>query len=289
MRKTFYVILIYPLSSWGSESGAPLGPQWYIGAGIGVNQVSDLDQAGWNRERTCYPTSACFDADPVAEVSGYRWHYDIETSVGPVFELTAGRIFDRSRLELSFGQGHNDTNQIFRGITYYDRTPIKERRGDTVISNTRTSVDDLTMRTLSLNGYYDFPAMSRRFFPYVGAGLGIAFIEVSGLQFSADYQGTSSTTQAYDPPLSFYNVRQNVNLSDTVFTWHLHTGVDYRLNDRTLLGLKLTYSMMDDFEDSAAYSLHPFHDRAPSLTNHNIFKGADYTTLTMTVKLLFGH
>ena len=38
-----------------------------------------MDQEGWNRETTCYPTAACFEADPVPEISGYR--------VAPTFVL----------------------------------------------------------------------------------------------------------------------------------------------------------------------------------------------------------
>ncbi len=285
------ILAISVPSSLAGESREPpaLDPRWYIGAGIGVNWAPNLDQEGWNREQTCYPTSNCFDADPVPEVSGYRWRYDIDTNVGPAFELTIGRIFDRARLELSFAQSNNDINQSFRGITYYDGTPIKERSDDTVVSDTHASINDLTIRTLSLNGYYDFPWMYRGVSPYVGVGLGIAFVEVSGLKFSAEYQDASGASQAYDPPLSFYNSRQNVNLSDTVFAWHLHTGADYRLNDRALLGLKLTYSMLDDFKDKGGYSLHPFHERDPDLTNLNTFKGAGSVTLMITVKLLSGH
>ena len=76
---------------------------------------------------------------------------------------------------------------------------------------------------------------------------------------------------------------------DTVLAGHLHAGVDYGLNDKTLLGLKLTYSMMGDIEASGGYSLHPFHERDPDLTNHNTFTGARYWTLTLTVKHLFGN
>ena len=83
------------------------------------------------------------------------------------------------------------------------------------------------------------------------------------MHFSTDYQDTSGSAQAYDPPLSFYNSRQDEDLSDTVLAGHLHAGADYGLNDKTALGLKLTYSMMGDIEASGGYSLHPFHGRNP--------------------------
>ena len=272
-----------------SRAGGPPRSGWYVGGGIGSNWASDMDQEGWNRETTCYPTDACFDADPVPEISGYRWRYDIDAAAGAEFELSAGRIFDRTRLELSLGQRKNGLDQMFRGITYYDGTPREERRGSTVVSNARASIDNLTLRTLSLNAYYDFPDAYCGISPYLGVGLGPAFVKVSGVRFSTDYQDTSGNTQAYDPPLSFYNSHQDTDLSDTVLAGHLHAGADYSLNDKTLLGLKLTYSMMGDIEASSGYSLHPFHERDPNFPNHNMFTGTRYWTLAFTVKFLLGN
>ena len=111
-------------------------------------------------------------------------------------------------------------------------------------------------------------------------GLGPAFVKVSGLHFSTDYQDTSGNAQAYDPPLSFYNSRQDVDLSDRVLAGHLHAGADYGLNAKTLLGLKLTYSMMGDIESTGGYSLHPFHERDPDFTNRNTFTDPHHWTLS---------
>ena len=286
------ILMLCPISDVAAQSGSGGPPRsgWYVGGGIGANWASDLDQEGWNRETTCYPTAACFDANPVPEISGYRWRYDLDAASGAVFEISAGLIFDRIRLELSLAQRKNGLNQMFRSITDYDGMPMEARRGGSVVSNGRASIDHLIVRTLAFNAYYDFPDTSYRgISPYLGAGLGPAFVEVSGVHFSTDYQDTSGSTQAYDPPLSFYNSRQDADLSDTVLAGHLHAGADYGLNDKTLLGLKLTYSMISDIEASGGYSLHPFHERDPDLPNHNAFTGSRYWTLTLTVKRLFGN
>ena len=285
------ILMLCPISDVAAQSGSGGPPRsgWYVGGGIGANWASDLDQKGWNRETTCYPTAACFDADPVPEISGYRWRYDIDAASGAVFEISAGLIFDRIRLELSLAQRKNSLTQIFRSITDYDGMLMEERRGGAVVSNAQASIDHLSVSTLTLNAYYDFPDAYREISPYLGAGLGPAFVEVSGVHFSTDYQDTSGSAQAYGPPLSFYNSRQDADLSDTVLAGHLHAGADYGLNDKTLLGLKLTYSMISDIEASGGYSLHPFHERDPDLPNHNTFTGARYWTLTLTVKRLFGN
>ena len=285
------ILVLGPVSDAVAQSGSGGPPRfgWYIGGGIGPNWASGMDQEGWNRETTCYPTDTCFDADPVPEVSGYRWRYDIASAAGAAFEITAGHIFDCIRLELSFAQRKNGLNQMFRSITDYDGMPMEERSGATAVSNARASIDHLSVSTLAFNAYYDFPDAYRGISPYLGAGLGPAFVEVSGVHFSTDYKDTSGTAQAYDPPLSFYNSRQDEDLSDTVLAGHLHAGADYGLNAKTLLGLKLTYSMMGDIESSGGYSLHPFHERDPDFPNHNTFTGPHYWTLSFTVKFLFGN
>ena len=285
------ILILCPISNLLAQSGVG-GVQrsgWYLGGGIGSHWAADLDQEGWNRESTCYPTDACFDADPIPEISGYRWRYDIPAAAGAVFEISAGRIFDRTRLELSFAQRENSLDQMFRGITYYDGTPLGERHRGSVVSNGQASIDSLLVRTLSLNAYYDFPDAFSGISPYLGIGLGPAFVEVSGVHFSTDYQDTSANASAYDPPLSFYNSSQDADLSDTVLAGHLHAGVDYSLSDKTLLGLKLTYSMLGSIETSGGYAIHPFHEQDPDFSNYNRFTGARSWALTFTVKRLFGN
>ena len=285
------ILVVGPISGAVAQSGVEEAPraEWYVGVGLGSHWAADLDQEGWNRDPLCYPTDACFDADPVPAISGYRWRYAIDAVVGAAFELSAGRMFDRTRLEFSLAQRKNGLDQRFRGITDYDGMPMAARRGTTVVSNSRASIDHLTVRTLSLNAYYDFPDAYRGITPYLGGGLGPAFVTVSGVQFSSDYQDTSGNAQAYDPPLSFYNSRQDENLSDTVLAGHLHAGADYNLTDKTLLGLKLTYLMMGDIESSGGYSRHPLHARDPDFSNHNTFTGPHDWTLMVTVKRLFGN
>ena len=284
-------LLTFPVSSVAgqSESLQLSRPGWYMGAGIGASWLFGMDQKGMNQETTCYPDDACFDLDPVPEVPGYRWHYDIDSDSGIAFKLFAGRVIGRTRLELSLAQRKNDINQAFRGITYGDGTLSEPRPNTSVVGNSETSADDLTVQTVSLNAYYDFPDLQRRFSPYLGGGLGVAFTKLSGLKFSADYEDTSGASQTSDPPLSFYNSRQDVNLYDNVFIWHLHAGIDYSLSDKTLLGLKLSYSMMDDIKDQAGYSLHPFHAQNLGLTSQTTFGGGEYWTLVLTLKRRFEH
>ena len=177
---------------------------------------------------------------------------------------------------------------MFRSITDYDGMTMGER-SSSVTSNTSASIDNLTVRTLAVSAYYDFPAASGRFAPYVGAGLGPAFVDVVALHFSNEYQVPAGDARAYDPPVSFYDSRQDADLADTVLAGHLHAGADHRVGGRTLLGAKLTWSMLGPVEAQSGYSLHPFHAQDPDFPNHNRFTGTRFWTLMFTVKRLFGN
>ena len=283
-------VLLAISPAWGETHGAgnamPMRSGWYAGAGLGANWGSTLDQEGWNREGTCYPDEACFDQDPMPAVSGYRWRYDIDLDTGAAFEIYAGRAFGRTRLELAISQHRNEATQVFKGISYYDGTPILPRPRGTISSGSQAYVDNFSARSILLNAYYDFPNAWGRITPYVGAGLGVASLEMAGVYFSSDYR--DSAGEPYDPPLSYYNSTQNGDFRETRFAWRLYAGADYHVGLNLLLGLKLTFAASGDFEDSGRYDTHPFHAQDPDFTNTNRFGGPRDLTLAVMVKRLLG-
>ena len=268
-----------------SAAGEPRSG-WYVGGGIGATWPSNLAQSGWNRDPICYPTDACFDQDPRPEISGYRWHYDLAAATGPVFELSTGLFVDRARLELSFGQRWNDLDQMFLSVTNYEGVAMADRVNSTVTSDTRSSIDHVAVRMLTVNAYYDFAAGSV-VSPYLGAGVGPAFVTVAGVRFSDEYRDTAINGDVYDPLLSFYNASLDADLSDTVLAGHLHAGADVRIADRTWLGLKMTYSMLDDIETRGGYDLHAANALDPDFEYHNTFAASRSWTLMFTGKYAF--
>ncbi len=166
---------------------------------------------------------------------------------------------------------------------------MEDRRGGTIASNTRASIDDLVVRSFSLNAYYDLLGARIGISPYIGFGLGAAQVVMAGAHFSNDHQETSVGGQVYDPPLSFYNSRQDGDLSDAVPVGSVHAGADYTVGDRTILGLKLTFSMTGGAEVRGKYSTHPMHSLDPDFPNHNTFAGARQWTLTLNARRIFGN
>lgn len=280
--------LITLASTAAAQNSSPsaAGAGWYIGAGLGANWGSTLEQEGWNQENYCYPDSACFDRDPIPSVSGYRWSYDIDLDAGAGFEVFAGRRFGATRLELAVTVQRSDANQQFTGITYLDGAPILPRPGGTVVSNSRAYVDNFNSRSMTLNAYYDFPNAWGHVTPYVGAGLGLASLELAGVHFSADYQDPAG--ESYDPPLSFYNSIQNSDFGDTRLKWAVYAGADFPMATGLLLGIKLSYSRAGDFEDTGTYQIHPFHVHDPDFINTTRLNGPRDFSLAITVKRLIG-
>ena len=282
------MVMVFALSS--NVSAETERSAWYISGGIGVNWTGDMDQVGWNRDTYCYP-----DADPCyknpgrsqeisgVSIPGYRWSYDLDMGVGSAFEIAIGRAFNRLRLEISAAQRKNDVDQQFAGITYLDGRDLYPQN-KVVSSNSMARIDDLTTRTLSFNAYYDFLDTLPMITPYLGVGLGVAFVEISGVYFSSDYKDTSNSSN----DLSRYNSRKDSDESDTVLVGNLYAGADYSLTDETLLGLKFTYSMMDDVEDTGGYLYHPVHEENPAFTSHENFSGPRQWSVMVTVKYLFG-
>ncbi|MXY15870.1 MAG: P44/Msp2 family outer membrane protein [Acidobacteria bacterium] len=205
-----------------------------------------------------------------------------------MFELAAGYVVNQARLELSFGQRRNDVDQMFSSVTTFDGVALEDRRGSTVTSNTSSSIDNLTVRTLAFNAYYDFRNAATGFSPYVGAGVGPAFVDVRGVRFSDEYFDTASNGAAYDPPLSSYNASLDADFSDTVLAGHVHAGADFGLNDRTALGVKLTYSILGDAEYTGTYDMHAAHRVDPDFTHTDTFAGTRYWSVQFTVRYVLG-
>ncbi len=286
MRVLFAVTVGAVLAAFGpaadAQDGRPFRSGWYLGAGLGAGQGSNLEQDGWNRDTFCYPDAACFNETPVSGVPGYRWRYDIALDTGAAFELILGRFFGRTRLELAFARQTNDTRQMFTGIAYLDGAAVEPRPGGTVESNAQGSIRQRHVRSATLDAYYDFPGAWGAISPYVGAGAGTARVEMAGVRFVTDYR--DATGAAHDPPLAFYNAVQDADLRDTPFVWRVHAGADHALGRQTSVGLRLTWSASGDTEVTGAYKTHPMHAIDPAFGNTNAFGGARRWTLMLALR-----
>ena len=264
-----------------AQEAKPSG--WYVGASVGLNKTSGIEQAGWNRDNVCYPGDDCSRLEG-GRPGGYRWYYDLDADEGAALEISVGRTLGAFRLELALAQRKNDLDQKFTGITYLDgssRTPAASSDYQQITSG--SDVDDLTTRTLSLNAYYDFTLPESRFTPYLGGGVGVSFVEVGGVYYEGRYSCKPSAPDCDRPEQ--YDGLQDEDLTDTVLSAHLHAGLDYRVSERTLLGVKLTYSMVGDMKDvKGEYIEHA----VPGLPNFTTISGMNHWSVMFGVKYFFG-
>ena len=261
-----------------AQEAKPSG--WYVGAGAGINKASGIEQEGHNRDTICYPEDDCSHVGGAPD--GYRWYYDLDADEGSAFEVSIGRAMGAFRLELALAQRKNDVEQKFTDITYLDGSRSMARPVSNYSSTTTNRVDDLTSRTLSLNLYYDFSRPGSLFTPYLGAGVGVSFVELSGVFFEARYSCKDPGSNCDMPEQ--YDGRQNEDLTDTVLSAHLHAGLDYRVSERMLVGVKLTYSMVGDMEAKGGYDFHP----VAGIGNTNEITGMNHFSLMLGVKYFFG-
>ena len=253
------------------------------GGGRRVQQgFTGVEQAGHNRDNICYPEDDCSHLAGGAP-EGYRWYYDLDADDGAALEISVGRTLGAFRLELALAQRKNDLEQKFTDITYLDGSRSMPARDSNYESRSSGGVDELTTRTLSLNAYYDFSIAGSRFTPYLGAGAGVSFVELSGVYFESWYSCKNPAMDCDMPEQ--YNGRQYEDLTDTVWSAHLHAGLDYRMSDKMQLGLKLTYSMVGDMEDAeGGYDFHP----VPGLSNFTTISGMNHWSVMFGVKYFFG-
>lgn len=279
MVAAILALLLFTADHATSQAPRPAG--WYISLGVGANQAATLEQAGNNRDTTCYPNRDCTHLDG-GSPAGFRWFYDLQPATGTAVELAVGRTVGAFRLELAGGRQRLDLEQEFTGSTYLDGSAILPLADSGYAARNTAGVDGLTLHTLSLNAYYDLPLPQSRVTPYVGAGLGVAFAELSGLHYSVEYRCTDPAR--CDNPQRF-NGRQDVDMSDTVASVHLHAGADYRLGERLLLGVKLSYSLAEDMREVHGYTYHA----VPGLTNETRISGIAYGTVLVNLKYRIGN
>ena len=256
---------------------------WYIAIGAGASRAAMMKQAGHNQDTTCYPNDDCSHL-PGGMPSGYRWSYVLHPEIAAAFELAVGRTFHPVRLELSVSRRTFDMEQEFTGLSYVDGSARVPAQDSGYTSSTTAGVDDLTVHALLLSAYYDVPLAGSRATLYLGAGVGLSFVELSGLHYRSRYRCTDDE-RCQQPER--YDGRQDIDLTDTVPSVHAHAGVDYRLGDRLLLGLKLTSSWMDDMRQRDPYAYHA----VPGMTSFTRISGVsgapiNYGTLLLSVKYL---
>ena len=187
------------------SSFAYSAPGFYVGGNVGIALLSDSDIASSD-----IPVSITVSSENGFSTGGF---------IGYSF-------MNNFRIEGELVYQGNDADKM--SISGYDLN----------------LTGDITSVALFANGYYDFKNSSN-FTPFVGAGIGMANVEISDFNIVGVGGG-------------------DLNDDDTVLAYHLDAGVGYEINERLTLDLKYRYFAADDPE---------FDGADVEYSSHNIYTG----------------
>jgi opacity protein-like surface antigen len=163
----------------------------YVSGNVGLTLVDDIDLT---------------DDDNLLPGADIEMEFDSGWNVAGAI----GYRMDNIRFEAEIGYQENDVDNVdFRGR-------------DVEFSG------DANVLSLLANGYYDF-VNSSAWTPFVTAGLGMAQVEISDLNFAGS--GLRSASE-----------------DDSVFAWQIGAGVSYAISDMLDLEMKYRYLMVSDLE-----------------------------------------
>ena len=159
---------------------------FYIQGSLGFNQLQDTDQSG----------------APGTVASDYDSGYNISVAIGKHISAWPGV---RAEIELSYSENDADT------INFSGNGPGAEGNVNGDISST----------SIRANVLYDFKTGNSKITPYIGAGIGVSFIDSS---------------------ISYGGVPVRIDDDNAVFSAQLIAGAAYKLSDTLELVLDARYS-----------------------------------------------
>ncbi len=305
-RAPLLLISLFLLSA--AAFGGDSREGFYVRLGLGPSWFEEIKQ---EREMPDFP------ALPYGSPEMNRYQR-LNVEEGGLGEASVGYSFGNQRFELMFS-GAQANLWSDGGVVYYEGAPLADSNSDSPYEHNSDSppyehnsdsppyehnsdsppygygnwssytyFEDLTIHTLSLNFYYDFPSKRSRVVPYLGYGAGAAFVDIPGRQHvswngpwygdeptpepmpteppyddngndsgnSSEGDGSGDNGGDYrdDPPPTQpgwptpYYADRAIDLSGASFMSAFYGGVEYRIVSDLYLGFRLGYVYIGDVE-----------------------------------------
>lgn len=183
LKKSLFIVVLLGSAASSSSMAANAADGWYVSAAATISLLNDTSGTIANA-----PTPG----------STVRLENPLKTGYGGQFAL--GHSFGSFRVEGEFGYTHNTQDQY---------TAIVPPTG-----SIKADVKDDALRGM-VNGYYDFSYGSIT--PYVGAGVGVARVDINFFAPRAPFPAEAS--------------RQLIKDGDTRFAYQLMAGIAVPLSD----------------------------------------------------------
>ena len=217
---------------------------WYGGLELGMAMSPEITISGQDNDfsgssNVCDGFIGGDPGLPACAGRGNTWENTFDGGTGILSGLTLGYRLGSIRIEGEYFHrtaSHDDENTpIIGGLS-------EEKLNELGVGiNSSVHLGDLASHNFFVNAYYDLP-IGTKFRPYVGAGAGFSSISI-------DYAANFTRSVDQDPPVAGTTTVAKETFSDNVFGYQLLAGVDYLLNDRITLGLKLRWANFGEFKD----------------------------------------
>ena len=248
---------------------------WYVELGAGPTFSNNLIQEGFNHDTICHSGYIC---DHLSQQRGYGQTYQIPVDPGVTFRIGAGREQGRLRVDLNAQYSSQNLGYIFDQISWLDGFPALSPDLDYVVQASVTaSIGALRVASLRINTFLNLSPQDRSFRPYLGIGTGVSRTTITGFYHEERFS-------CIDPPcdveLSRFDLLQDENLGDTILLTAGHVGLEYVFIDKILVGIRLSYTLFQNFNGEGSYIEHQLDD----LTNTTTFSKLNLITTMATVR-----
>ena len=230
----------------GNRSGG------YVGFEIGLSKSSNVDTtlSGVSHETRCDrllyadPNDAPTDERCTDNTPRRLFGNKFSLGTGFVGGVTLGYAYGNFRFEGEYQYRHQGGDrQLVVGSRSNEALATKDSEWSQDIPPTNR-LSDYEVHQFFANVYYDF-LNSSAWTPYLGAGIGIARIEM-------DYDNlfvrkTDLGTEEWQRAAADTQSSMDVGLEETQFAYQIMGGVDYALTERVSIGMKGRWTRLDGF------------------------------------------
>lgn len=226
------------------DAPAPAPKTIYLSIGGGIDITSKHANSTLSSGNLTYNPGAglgVFSLPSVTWRNRYSTGYDANIAIGNL-------ITSNMRIEAEFLY-----QNIKRHVTgVYDFTEVRRISGDNYGSSYNNPIGQTSTRasvySLLGNGYYDFHNKTK-WTPFVGAGIGVAWIHSPKTTFTTTLALVDTTT---DTTTNVPVVANSPALSGAAFAYQVKAGIAYEMTQRAALALQYRYFGTTEFQASSS-------------------------------------
>lgn len=161
---------------------------------------------------------------------------DMKFDMAMAGEISAGIKWGnwRAELQAALRGASEDAYDIFDGA--FDITPIPNMPISVGVDANIATSTSVRHNSYLANFYYDIDINSKKWMPYVGAGLGVGVYKQTA---TVDASGIATGTILPDGPIEFGQSMTVLDQTKTVFEWQLAAGALYSFNENW--GIDIAY------------------------------------------------